>query len=449
MGRHHAKSGADFFIRTELERVRKESKMTVEFGELAASISAVDSDLASIAAGLFECEGLVREEIIDLDDELQILLCQSKLINKAIEQALANLISFTLVRAPTVKLVSAKNECADGSGRTATAARSVCLFSGGIDSLAGILKLPGSLKPTAGAFVSHDRMASRVTYLEDSVLRARAIPIQKVTIQRGRTGFQQMRGFLYLTIGAILAKLSGTDNVVVSETGQTMFLPPLAALDQITVTTHPTLVEITKEILHESYGIKFHVYEPFSDLTKAEVVSLCDAKEAIPGTNSCITTRFANQPYSHCGRCYGCLVRRLGCVVAGVKDAQYAKDVLVKGVGDRVLGGWPGQAIKANDLLDLQALLRFSRDVLEGQLDDAARFKIASFGKEDLYRRAALDVLAAMYLLYGKTKQGRNAVVRNFFEECKKDGLISPDIAEGRISDVREQKYQADFGLLL
>jgi 7-cyano-7-deazaguanine synthase in queuosine biosynthesis len=292
-------------------------------------------------------------------------------------------------------------------------------------------------------------MARRVEYLRRAVLNRRALPVQQVTVQRGHPQLQQMRGFLYLTIGAVVAKLHGTDNIVISETGQTMFLPTFAALDEVTLTTHPTLIEITNSFLRDCYGTRFSIFEPFADLTKAEVVSLCDAKEAIAGTNSCRTTQYANAEYSHCGTCYGCLVRRIGCLVAGVKDALYAKDVLVRPVGDPVMGGWRGNAIKPENLEDLMVLLRFSRDVLEDQLDETARLKIETFSKQDLYSRFAQDVMAALFILYDQTKQGRNGWVKGFYDECLNDGVVTPEMARKRISEVRERRRQPDFETML
>jgi len=445
LGKHRTKIEADFIVRDELQHVSKESRMSVDFGDLAPEISALDLDLASIAAGFFECEGLMRDGTINLSGELGIGVCQPRLATEEIRQILTDLLSFTLNRRPELRFHLSPNECASGSGKTGNSMKSICLFSGGIDSLSGILKIPLELTPTAGVFVSHDRMASCVKNLQETVLNQRKISVHKTTIQRNHSQLQQMRGFLYLTIGAVVAKLAGTRNIVISETGQTMFLPAFAALDEVTLTTHPTTIEITKSFLEESYGTKFDIFEPFADLTKAEVVALCGAKEAIPVTNSCRTTRFAGTNYSHCGTCYGCLVRRAACVVAGVKDALYGKDVLVRGVGDPIMGGWSGSSIKPKNLEDLRAFLRFSRDVLEDQLDEATRLKIESFSKEDLFRRFALDVMAALHLLYHKTKQGRNGWVKDFFEECLEDKVITADIVEDRIANVREQRRQPDF----
>ncbi|RLG01970.1 MAG: hypothetical protein DRN49_00115, partial [Thaumarchaeota archaeon] len=41
-----------------------------------------------------------------------------------------------------------------------------------------------------------------------------------------------------------------------------------------------------------------------------------------------LTTRFANSSIPHCGKCFGCLVRRIPALVAGVPDTQYAWDGL-------------------------------------------------------------------------------------------------------------------------
>lgn len=450
VGNHQAEPDSDFYIRTVVAGTGTESKMSVDFGALAPDVSAADMDLASIATGFFELEGLFRDGVIGLGGELEIVLCQNGLRTKNVTSALEDLLSFTLRRRPDVKPFPSRKQCADGPGRSGATMHSICLFSGGIDSLSGILSLPRNLSPTAGVYVSQSGNIWRlVQRLQAGVLKEKSIPIYKIGIQHSHSGLQQMRGFAYLIMGAIVAKMFGTDNVAISETGQTMFLPPLASLDEVTLTTHPTLVEITKRLLHECYQTKLNIFEPFSNLTKAEVAALCGAKDAIPATNSCFNTRFANQTYSHCGRCYGCLVRRVGCLVAGVKDAEYSKDVITKKVGDRVMGGWPGRTIQTTDLADLQALLRFSRDVLDDKLDESTRFKIDSFSKGELYHRAALDVLSALYLLYGKTKEGRNEWVRGFFEECKVDGLVSAEIAENRIADVRNQKHKADFNTVL
>lgn len=431
-----------YYLRSNPTGKSNESKITVGFGVLDPYVSSLELDLGYIASGLFACEGFLRDGDTKLDGSVTFLVQNDTLQSDNVKALLEDLISFTLKARPKIRILKVKTRERTPARKISSQFGSCSLFSGGIDSLSGITYAHEKIGPTAGLFVSHDRMSYRVDYINKNFIKSKKIPIREIVIQRGHSGLQQMRGLVYLVFGALAAKLHNTNKIVISETGQTMFLPQFSPLDEVTLTTHPTLIKMVKSLLHEAYGLDFEFYEPFANLTKAEVISLCELKSGIPSTNSCITTRFANQPVSHCGCCYGCLVRRASCIVAGVEDAQYAKDVLTKDVGDPVIGGWRGKGILPSNLSDLQAMARFARDTLEGRIDDFARFKIQSFSKEDLYRRFALDVMSSLYLLYDKSKEGRNSWARDFFGECLHDKVVTHDILENRIAEVREQKFQ-------
>jgi len=437
------KSG--YCLRSSPTGKSNESKVTVDFGVLESYVSSLELDLGYMASGLFACEGLLRNGDTKLDGSVTFLVQNDTLLSDNVKALLQDLVSFTLKARPRIRILKFKAKERTPASKISHRYGSCSLFSGGIDSLSGITYAQENIGPTAGVFVSHDRMSSRVDYINRNFLKPMKIPIREITIQRAHSGLQQMRGLLYLVFGALTAKLHNTNKIVISETGQTMFLPQFSPLDEVTLTTHPALITMVKYLLREAYGMDFEFYEPFANLTKAEVISLCELKSGIPSTNSCITTRFANQPVSHCGCCYGCLVRRASCIVAGVKDAQYAKDVLTKDVGDPVIGGWRGKGISPSNLTDLQAMARFARDTLEGRTDDFARLKIESFSKGDLYKRFALDVMSSLYLLYDKSSEGRNSWARVFFDECMKDKLVTKDILENRIAEVRERKFQPDF----
>ena len=442
----NVKPASDFYLRKKLSGEANEARVSVDFGLMDGYTSSLELDLGYIASGLFACEGLLRGGRVKPDGSITVLVENESLRSKNVKAQLEDLISFLLKVRPQVKMLAVKRKVPGPSEKHVEKKYGCCsLFSGGIDSLSGITFAHEKMAPTVGLFVSHDRISSRVDYLKTNFLKSMKIPVREVGIQRGHAGLQQMRGLVYLMFGAIAAKLHNTNRVVVSETGQTMFLPQFSALDEVTLTTHPTLVKMVKTLLQEAYGLNFEFHEPFRELTKAEVVSLCQLKDAIPNTNSCITTRFANQPVSHCGQCYGCVVRRASCVVAGVRDAQYAKDVLVNDVGDKVVGGWSGKTIQPSNLLDLQAVVRFARDILEDKLDEVPRFKIESFSRQEVYRRFALDILSSLYVLYDKTRMGRNSWTKSFYHECKKDGIITSELAENRIAEVRAQKFQPNF----
>lgn len=89
--------------------------------------------------------------------------------------------------------------------------------------------------------------------------------------------------------------------------------------------------------------------------------------------------------------------------------------------------------------------MRFVRDILEGKLDDTATFKIGAFARQDLYKRFALDLVSALYILYDSGGIGHNKWVQKFYQECEQDEVITPDLAQGRIAEVRSMKHQPDF----
>lgn len=438
--------GVDFVLRKSA-RKELEDRISVDFHNLKPFVSALDMDLAYVASSLFLAEGLQRMGKVDLDQWICFLLTSIEKWNRpGVKYLIQDILSFMIKSRPAIRCQKApRKRLRIREVSKPKNVESVTLFSGGIDSLSGILNVHTNQGPTAGVFVSHAKLSSRVENIAENFLGRHGIQIYRVDVQRQKPVLQQLRGFLYLSIGAIVSKILGTKKIFISETGPVMYQPVFVPTDEVTLTTHPTLIELTKELLKEIYGIRFEFYEPFEDLTKAEVIALCPEKEAIPFTNSCISTRFAYSNFSHCGICYGCLVRRLSSLVAGVVDANYGRDILVQEIGERKNGGWPGERIKVSNLGDLSILLRFARDVLEDKLDDFVIFKIKEFRKEKLFRRFALDVFAGIFILYTQKKVGRNSHVQNFFQECKKDGVVSKDILENRINEVREQKYKPNF----
>jgi 7-cyano-7-deazaguanine synthase in queuosine biosynthesis len=442
------KPTSDFYLRKNLSGKANEARVSVDFGPMDGYTSSLEVDLGYIASGLFACEGLLRGGRVKLDGSITVLVENESLRSKNVKAQLEDLISFLLKVRPQVRMLDVKRKIPRPPEKHVERKYGCCsLFSGGIDSLSGITHAHKKMGPSVGVFVSHDRtMPKRVDFVKANFLNARKIPVCQVTIQRGQSGLQQFRGLVYLVFGAMTAHVHNTNKVVISETGQTMYLPQFSALDEVTLTTHPTLIKMVKDLLREAYGANFDFYEPFAELTKAEVISLCELREAIPKTNSCISTAFANHPVAQqCGFCYGCIVRRASCVVAGAPDGQYAKDVLLSDIGDRATASWRGKTIQPSNLLELQAVVRFARDILEDKLDEVARFKIESFSKQAVYRRFALDILSSLYVLYDKTKDGRNSWARSFYEECRKDRIITAEVAENRIAEVRAQKFQPNF----
>jgi len=435
----------DFYFRRNLQGTANESLVRVNFADLEGHISSIDDDLAYIAASLFNYERYLKDEEKPPAERISITVRDPQTLgNPQVEGILHDLVSFLLKVDTEIKIVGAKG-IRPVSRRNSEQFGSVCLFSGGIDSLAGISLAREKFGPTHGVFVHHDGLGGIVEELQNRCLNSLKIRVHNLGTQTGPRGLQQTRGFLYMVFGGIAAHLHGTENIVVSEVGHTMFQPELSALDEVTLTTHPILVRLTKDLLKLALKQNFNYFEPFSNLTKAEAISLCPFKDAISLTNSCRTTRWAHSSVSHCGQYYGCLVRRMSCLVAGVDDAKYAADVLLKGAGEDIVGRKPGSTIDLSHFENLYGLLRFARDIMDDKLDDTANLKIKTYSKQNLYRRFALDMLSSLYLIYDKEKVGHNKWVQRFYGECISDGIISSEIASNRIDEVRSMRHRADF----
>lgn len=432
---------ADFILRSG-PKAKEEGRVRVNFEDLEKYVSSVQRDLAYVAAGLFECEELKnnkRDITFAGQSWVRFLVSSAPIWGKRrIADLLAEIFSFT-----TKSSLRPKFDCllpVTEFNKT-SAARSISLFSGGVDSLCGILSIPDQLKPNAGVFVSHSMMRGVVDNLKPHIS---GTPIYTVSIQQNMGEIQQLRGFLYLCFGAIVAKLAGANSIVISETGPTMYQPQYLPTDQVTVTTSPLLVELTKRLVDQVLDCKLQIYEPFENMTKAEAMATCSLTTLIPKTNSCITSRFSRQEFPQCGRCLGCVIRRLSTVVAGIRDSRYAWDVASMDVGDKIEAARsPTQrTITEHDMDDLMMLLRFARGIMTESLPPYTASIIHDYKKEELFRRFALDILAAVHLL---STESRNRYLKKFRLEIFRDSIVTKDQLVERIAQVRETRIKPNF----
>jgi len=437
---------ANFFLKQHAGS-STEGRIEVDFLNLEPLLTALDRDLAYITDILFECEMLQRVHRVKLDEWIRFPVERSGAWNRLeVKRTIRDILSFMIKDRPDIRFVPVRRRLRpSGDENLPQSLRSMTLFSGGVDSLSGILSVQAARGPTAGVFICHTGLGNKVGLIAKSLLAEHDIQVYRVDTQRQIRVLQQLRGFLYLTLGAIVARVLGTGNVFVTESGPTMYQPSLVPTDEVTLTTHPTLVKLSKQLLRETYGMEFSFHEPFENLTKAEVISLCPSKRLMPITNSCISTAYAYSDFPHCGVCYGCLIRKLSFLVAGVPDSSYAADVLNREIGEKKSGRGTRRYISQSDLSGLLALLRFGRDIIEDRLPDFTADKIREFDKEELFRRFALDILSGLFILYGQKKVGRNSYVRKFYGACKHDGVISKETAVDRICEVREARYKPNF----
>ncbi len=221
----------------------------------------------------------------------------------------------------------------------------VCLFSGGSDSLAGVLAAHAETGVTP-ILVSHwdaNSIATVQTGLVEQLeqlwgtspthhrlkLRRRSHQVgsgRKFPDEKSR----RSRSFLFVSLGLAVAAARSAE-LWMSENGFTTINPPLSPERRgslTTRTTHPGFLDALMGTL-AGLGLKADLRNPLEDLTKGEV--LAQAAARIPGGNA--ATLFSRShscgkvPWfkgfrqgDQCGLCFGCLVRRGSFVASGLAD---------------------------------------------------------------------------------------------------------------------------------
>jgi hypothetical protein len=221
----------------------------------------------------------------------------------------------------------------------------VTLFSGGADSLCGLLvSLKAGVVPH---LVSHTNWTI-VSGAQRSVLEAIApivdVPLTRDLVRLGRQRCQigsgiafpletssRARSLLFIALGFTAAAVRQAE-LWVPENGFASLNLPLAqerrgALS--TRTTHPHLLDQLRAIA-DAVGISVALHAPFEEKTKGEVFAQVaadygkkDATTMLSASHSCARSgaNYAGfRPSTHCGVCFGCLVRRAAFAASGVKD---------------------------------------------------------------------------------------------------------------------------------
>jgi 7-cyano-7-deazaguanine synthase in queuosine biosynthesis len=311
----------------------------------------------------------------------------------SIRRLIHELLIFTLVEDVEIKFRSVENvQTSLDLTRSERSAKNICLFSGGTDSFSGVLVSQQVLSDLEAAFCAHtdqSRTIHIVDELESRFLRRNGIYVEKIRVPSvGIRGYAQLRGFLYLLAAASVAHKLGSERIIVTECGPTMYQPRFSPLDSVTMTTHPFVVRTAAQVASLLLNRELKIITPFENLTKAEVIAICPEKEGLRYTHSCISQRFG----SHDGTCYGCVIRRLATIAAGVPDVRYRRNPIAD-----------PNARSGN----LYSLLTFCYEVLThfNEMEEYERGTIDTYGKRDLFRRFALDNFAAIQRLLSENKR--------------------------------------------
>lgn len=228
-----------------------------------------------------------------------------------------------------------------------TGAPRVCLFSGGLDSLAGAVEMAAKGEPLV--LVSHrpvTTLASRQLKLVKGLkLRFPDVPILHIPVwvnkaeRLGKEFSQRTRSFLFSALGCAVAQSIGAEGVRFFENGVVSLNLPVA--DEVlgaraSRTTHPQALHLFGRlyslVTDRPADRPFIVDNPFIHQTKREVVERIarhGAADLIELSCSCAHTLHKAKSQWHCGTCSQCIDRRIAILAADLDTNDPERDYVV------------------------------------------------------------------------------------------------------------------------
>ncbi|MEZ6069464.1 MAG: 7-cyano-7-deazaguanine synthase [Pirellulales bacterium] len=226
-----------------------------------------------------------------------------------------------------------------------------CLYSGGLDSAAGLvarLRSQDALKMTPVTVVHRSDIGSQsrsqLAVLQkhfNGRLSPIAVPFEfrRSERSRKREPSQRTRSFLFASVGFVVAASNDQPFLEAFESGIGAFNTPLMGNmrgSQATRGMSPYALDLMSDIASRVFDKPFRLSLPFAHQTKAEVVrALHDSQlgDLARETVSCVHYPVRNEAgkgHRQCGVCPACLFRRVALAAAGIDDPAhgYKFDVL-------------------------------------------------------------------------------------------------------------------------
>ncbi len=274
-----------------------------------------------------------------------------------------------------------------------------CLFSGGVDSAAGVIwALNRELSPILVSY-SPGNLSGIQSTLVSQLERATNSHLPHLTISwqasRRKSGsyrlirhqtdllYQHLRSFFYLSLAYAIAMESGSKTVYMFENGPVAINPLLSESNINTRTVHPKFLEYFHSLMQSVFNADIDIINPFIYKTKSQLISYIKnqgiANEIIPYTSSCFSYArvktcahlLDNYDYKgiHDGDCLPCIIRRVAIVNGGVpaKYDEHLIDVFNIFKPPAFLR-LPDRSL--NTLVEIADLLRFCQCLLEMSIND-------------------------------------------------------------------------------
>jgi len=219
----------------------------------------------------------------------------------------------------------------------------MCLYSGGLDSAAGLASRisENTMRPIIPVSVWHQPRQKHWLLKQHALLRERFGSqidplIVKVAMvwssdlnKKHEEGSQRCRSFLFAALGAIAAIMQGQSSVEMFESGVGAINQPLMA-DMVgwkaTKGSHPAFLRLMSRLASHIAGSNFEFRLPFFNQTKGELVTrLAELKleQLARMTASCVAyplRHSRSSPAKQCGICPACIFRRQAMQVAAISE---------------------------------------------------------------------------------------------------------------------------------
>ena len=232
----------------------------------------------------------------------------------------------------------------------APAAKAVCLFSGGLDSLVGAIDWLSANGEDRLVLVGHHDKTGRaqadqkrlVTALEGSrsgfFKRVYPRHIAVWQSQRAEDINYRSRSFLFLAMGFYAASAVGQGvPVIIPENGAiavNMPLTPSRRGSCSTRTAHPYFIQQYQAMIH-GLGLTNELVNPFTWRTKGEVVANCQDMalltllygHSVSCAKSSRRMHWRRTDVDHCGHCMPCIYRRAAIHTAGLPSERAGLDI--------------------------------------------------------------------------------------------------------------------------
>ena len=230
----------------------------------------------------------------------------------------------------------------------------VCLYSGGLDSAAGLAArlrqepsetfIPVTVRHQSNLGVLAGKQVKLLKrhFCRDfwnlphvtigTLLRQSRLKSLGVTrVERSH----RCRAFLFAAVGGVVASLTGSSVVEVYESGVgAVNLPLMAGMvgPMASHSCHPRFLSLMSTLLGEISQRSIQYVLPFRDHTKGEMVQVLaqePLKELACSTVSCVHYPLRRKEEKQCGVCPGCIYRRLAMFRAGIveRPRTYAYDL--------------------------------------------------------------------------------------------------------------------------